>query len=223
MPSTLLPIDLGFVNCYLVQTGDGFILVDTGIPAQRSKVEAALAQAGCEPGKLKLIVITHGDIDHTGGAAHLREKYASRIAMHPLDAAMVENGDLRPQRKVKSRLMRLMHVFMRLAGGTDRLAANFERFKPDVLLEDGQSLLEYGFDATVLHLPGHTAGSLALLAANGDLIAGDTLENRRQPHSTQIVADEAALAASLARLSKLSLATIYPGHGRPFEWKQFKN
>ena len=38
--------------------------------------------AGCKLGSLKLIVLTHGDFDHTGNAAYLRHKYAIKIAMH---------------------------------------------------------------------------------------------------------------------------------------------
>ena len=224
MPAEIQPLSLGFVNGYLAPAGDGFILVDTGMRGQRDVLEKALSAAGCTPGRLKLIILTHGDIDHTDNGAYLRQKYGARIAMHALDAPMVANGDLRPKRIVKSRLMRLMHAVMRLMGGTERMAANFERFTPDLNLEGGQSLTPFGFDATVHHLPGHKPGSIGLLARTGELIAGDTLENQGgRPRPTQIVADEAQLATSLASLAKLGITTVYPGHGKPFRWSQFSS
>jgi glyoxylase-like metal-dependent hydrolase (beta-lactamase superfamily II) len=223
MPSEIRTINLGFVNCHLVKTGDGFILVDTGIRSSRADLEKALLNAGCQPGNLKLIVLTHGDIDHTSNAAYLRQKYKTSIAMHRDDSRMVENGEMRPKRKVKSLFLRVMHVVMRISGGNRKMSAGFDRFTPDIYLEEGQSLKEYGFDATVLHLPGHTKGSIAILADNGDLISGDILENRGRPRPTTIVDDEAELAASLERLSKPGITTVYPEHGKPFAWEQFAN
>ena len=57
------------VNCYLVRTDKGYILIDTGMSNQRSAIEQELEQAGCKPGTLKLIILTHGDSDHCGNAA----------------------------------------------------------------------------------------------------------------------------------------------------------
>jgi hydroxyacylglutathione hydrolase len=73
-----LPYKLGSVNCYLVKIDGGYVLIDTGSSNRRSELESALESAGCKPGNLKLIVITHGDFDHVGNTACLREKFASR-------------------------------------------------------------------------------------------------------------------------------------------------
>ena len=73
----IIPIDLGGVNCYLVSAGDGFILVDTGVASLRAKLEQSLLAAGCKPGNLKRILITHGDLDHAENAAYLRDKYGA--------------------------------------------------------------------------------------------------------------------------------------------------
>jgi len=82
------------VNCYLVRTGDGFILIDTGRTNKRSAIEKELESAGCQPGNLTLIVLTHGDFDHCGNAAYLRKKFGTQIAMHKDDSGMVERGDM---------------------------------------------------------------------------------------------------------------------------------
>jgi hydroxyacylglutathione hydrolase len=221
MTSEIRVINLGFVNCYLVKTDRGFILVDTGIRGRRSGLEKALISSGCKPGNLQLIILTHGDIDHTDNGAYLRDKYQARIAIHRNDSPMVENGAMRPKRKVKSLLLRMMHVLMRISGGMEKMTAGFEKFTPDLFLEEGQSLKEYGFDATVLHIPGHTKGSIGILTGNGDLLSGDTLENRNGPHPATIVENEVELAASLERLKQLDIKTVYPGHGKPFPWQQF--
>ena len=82
------------VNCYLIKTDTGHILIDTGFASRRTQLEHALTEAGCEPGKLALIVLTHGDSDHVGNAPYLREKYGAKIALHSADWGMVEHADM---------------------------------------------------------------------------------------------------------------------------------
>ena len=77
-----LPFRLGSVNCYLIETDDGFVLIDTGGSNKRADLVRALEGAGCKPGNLNLIVLTHGDFDHIGNCAFLREKFGTRAAMH---------------------------------------------------------------------------------------------------------------------------------------------
>ena len=49
------------VSCYLVRAGTGFVLIDTGLATRRAELRRALEAAGCRPGDLRLIVLTHGD------------------------------------------------------------------------------------------------------------------------------------------------------------------
>lgn len=86
-------IRLGGVNCYLIAADDGFVLIDSGTPEKREALDAELTSAGCRPGSLRLVVLTHGDYDHAGNAAHLRDKYGTRIAMHRDDSGRVERAD----------------------------------------------------------------------------------------------------------------------------------
>ena len=92
--SLSLPYRLGSGNCYLVKTDTGYILIDTGSSNKRTDLERELEGAGCKPGYLKLIVLTHGDFDHTGNAAYLRQKFGTEIAMHYDDSGMAERGDM---------------------------------------------------------------------------------------------------------------------------------
>ncbi|HVN48678.1 MAG TPA: MBL fold metallo-hydrolase, partial [Bacteroidota bacterium] len=55
-----------FVNAYLLNVQDGFILIDTGFSMHWPRLEKELLHAGCLPDRLKLVLITHGDVDHIG-------------------------------------------------------------------------------------------------------------------------------------------------------------
>jgi hydroxyacylglutathione hydrolase len=213
-PITLsLPFFFGSVNCYLIKTDTGYILIDTGSPKNRADLEKALIKGGCQPGTLTFIIITHGDFDHIGNAAYLRQKFGAKIAMHASDAGMAERGDMFWNRKKGNRLFRSLAPTLFRFG-----AAN--RFRPDIMLADGADLSQHGFDATVLSLQGHSNGSIGILTSAGDLFCGDLLENTRQPSLNSIMDDALAAKASLEKLGGFKINTVYPGHGKPFspEW-----
>ncbi len=210
----LLPYHLGSVNCYLIETDTGYILIDTGGSNKRTDLERELASAGCKPGNLQLIVITHGDFDHTGNARYLREKYGTKIAIHPDDAGMLERGDMFWNRKKGNMLIRLIAPL--LFGFTKS-----NRSQPDLSIEDGYDLSEYGFDAQVLSLPGHSKGSIGILTDGGDLFCGDLLKNVDKPVLNDIIDDRVVANASVERLKSLNIQTVYPGHGKPFPMEQF--
>jgi len=202
------------VNCYLVKTPSGYILIDTGLPKRRNDLVRELETAGCKPGDLRLIIITHGHIDHNGNTAYLRERHDARIAMHSGDSAMTESGDMFTG--VKGLTIAIVKILLPLLG-----LSRYDSFRPDIILEDGHDLSEHGFDARVVHVPGHSKGSIAILTTGGDLFCGDILGNTGKPAKTTIVDDSAELDASVERLRTLEIKTVYPGHGRPFRMEQF--
>jgi hydroxyacylglutathione hydrolase len=204
-----LPYRLGSVNCYLVETDTGFILIDTGGSNKRAELEKEPIGAGCQPGRLQLIVLTHGDFDHTGNAAYLREKFGAPIAMHEDDAGMAERGDMSWNRKSGNILFRMIAPLLFRFSKSDR-------FEPDFYLEEGHDLSDYGFDARVLSIPGHSRGSIGILTAGGDLFCGDLLENTNQPGLNSIMDDSATANVSVEKLRSLGINTVYPGHGKPF-------
>jgi hydroxyacylglutathione hydrolase len=205
-----LPFGMGGVNCYLLLGRSGFILVDTGASNARAELEKALLAAGCEPNHLKLVVLTHGDFDHSGNAAYLHCQYGTPLAMHSSDAGMVAHGDMFVNRKRPNWIVRRL---IPLATGFSRK----ERFTPDILLEDGSDLSRYGVKAKVLSIPGHSLGSIGILTSAGDLFCGDLFENQAGPKLNSIMDDKAAAEASLERLRDLKISKVYPGHGEPFE------
>ena len=202
------------VNCYLVRTSHGFILIDAGRTNKRGTIEKELVSVGCLPGNLKLIVLTHGDFDHCGNAAYLRKKFGTQIAMHKDDSGMVERGDMLWNRNKQNILMRIIFkLFFRLSKS--------DRFKPDLYIDEGYDFSGFGFDAKVLYIPGHSKGSIGILTASGDLFCGDLLANVDKPEVWSIIDDSVAAHASVEKLKRLQINTVYPGHGQPFPMELF--
>jgi hydroxyacylglutathione hydrolase len=212
----LATLRFGGTNAYLFQSEAGYLLIDTGYPYQRALLERELERLGCRPGNLKLIVLTHGDIDHTGSCAYLREKYHAPIAMHAGDTVMcLKDGVTRDRGKLPPDFppVLILWFIASLFGFLLRRLTwrqPYEPFAPDLLLEDGQSLAEHGFNLRVLYTPGHSQGSISLLTEGGDLVCGD-LFVQVWGHLLKAID-----AAGLARLKVLNVRTVYPGHGEAF-------
>ena len=225
MQPEIQTIPLGGVNCFLIHIPDGFILVDTGFMNKRADLEKALDAAGCRAGSLKLILVTHGDTDHTGNCAYLREKYGAKIAMHPADVEMAETGDMNKSRSAKPDMVSGFGKAIIFIGGllnAINKSNPYETFTPDFTVEEGYDLSSLGFDAQVIHLPGHSKGSIGILTSSGDLLCGDVLMNMGKPRFHFLVDDKETYLASLKKMQNLGIKTVYPGHGKPFAMEQFK-
>ncbi len=211
MKSNVATINLGGVNCYLAKCPDGFVLIDTGFSARRKLLLKALRKAGCRPGNLTFVLITHGDSDHAGNASYLQEEFGAPVGMHPDDFGMVQLGDMNWNRKPKADAMSLV---MKVLGFMVRLIAKqqFDTFTPDVAVHDGFDLSPFGFNAKAVHIPGHSKGSLGVLAEDGSFYCGDFLYTTP---GMNFVDDGEARARSLSRLRTLDIKAVFPGHGRP--------
>lgn len=187
-------------NAYVVETGDALVLVDTGITRAARRVLAFLARLGRQPADLTHIVVTHCDIDHIGGAAAVRAATGARLAVHAADAAVVAGR--RPPVKGGP----AMRVIVR--------AARFRPAEPDVLLADGDVV----GGLRVLHVPGHTPGSIALVRGDvvlsGDALLGDR-HGRVRPPDPRLALDRAEAARSAELIRAQGCRLVLPGHGRP--------
>jgi len=199
-------------NCYLLTTEKGFVLIDTGGKLKRRKLEQELVSEGCKPGNLDLILVTHGDFDHTGNCVYLREKYDTKIAMHHDDAGMVEQGDMFWNRQTGNIIMKKLI----------NLTFNIRRFTPDFHLDEHSDLSRYGLNAKVLYLPGHSKGSIGILTSDKDLFCGDLFTNRRKPEPNSLADNLDELNESIDKVKSLEIHTMYPGHRQPFQMSSYK-
>ena len=163
------------------------IAIDTATPSLAWIAEELAARAWT----LKLIVSTHGHWDHIGDNAAVSAHTGAEIAVHPLDRArLTDPGPLWAPFEIVPSI-------------------------PAVELAEGGEVRFGTIRLRVLHTPGHTEGSVCLLAADdGRLFSGDTLFAGGWGRVDLPGGDPAAMATSLARLSELEDAVgVFPGHG----------
>jgi len=218
MNHEIITINFTGVNCYLVKTGESYVLIDTGFSFRRRAIERELEKAGCKPGNLRLIIITHADSDHTGNAVYLRDKFGALIAMHRAESVATEKGNMCLNRKLSKKSTRIMaRLVFKLPFAT---LGKSGRFTPDLYIENGHDFSEYGFNAKALYLPGHSSGSVGILTAEGELFCGDLFRNNGKPSKNSLIDDLTEMNDSIERLKGLNIKTVYPGHGKSFPFAE---
>jgi glyoxylase-like metal-dependent hydrolase (beta-lactamase superfamily II) len=193
-------------NCWIYQIGEkDAAIIDPGDDAD--VIVRALKDANLFP---KYILLTHGHFDHIAAVRDLHETYNSQIAIHRLDSEYLG------AEAYKTHMTSAKAAFGSSAGVVyliDSFLPPGKRELPPagILLEEG-SVID---SLTVLHLPGHTPGSVAFWDKEaGILFTGDTLFKQGYGRTDLPGGNETALIASLRRLFVMDAAIkVFPGHG----------
>ncbi|QNK86264.1 MBL fold metallo-hydrolase [Sporosarcina sp. resist] len=132
------------------------VLIDTGFPGQIEDLRVEMSKVGVSFDKLKVVILTHQDIDHIGSLPEILQECGNNIKVyaHDLDKPYIQ-GDLP--------LLKDGHL------------DNPPKGKVDDTLKDGQEL-PYCGGIHVIHTPGHTPGHISIfLKQSKTLIAGDSM------------------------------------------------
>ena len=207
------------VNVYLVEDVSGVTIVDAGLPGQWDEVEAELAVMGRSAEDIRGVVLTHGDTDHIGFAERLRSERGVPIHVHEADAARAR-GEVKKDvgwgpMKVGPLTRFLWYTARR--GGL--------RITPvaEVVTFSDRAILDLPGSPRVIHIPGHTPGSVAIhipavdaLFVGDALTTGHVLTGALGPAPAPFTIDSALAQASLAKLDAISATWVLPGHGAPW-------
>jgi glyoxylase-like metal-dependent hydrolase (beta-lactamase superfamily II) len=198
-------------NCYLLRGEDGVVLVDPGPPGVSDRVIAAAQRGGVDPGEVRLILVTHGHLDHYGAAPGVRAWCGAPVAASPgePDFSRDRRNALPPAQTVRGAIVRAIYL---LLASLTHLAP----LETDLALDEGDDLAAYGLEGRIIRLPGHAPGSLGIVTPDGQALIGDLLVNYTVPSQPMYLSDEEAWELSCQRLRALEPRTVYVGHGEPF-------
>ncbi|MEU3620301.1 MBL fold metallo-hydrolase [Streptomyces sp. NPDC006872] len=203
------------VNAYLL-LGRQPVIVDAGTPGSAQLIYDQVAAHGVDPKDVRLIVVTHGHIDHFGSAAELSRLTGAPIAGHIADLDIYRAG------RVSDPYLSIGwfgHLFAR----SSRVRETTEGFEPNVLIRGETHLSDFGVEARIMPTPGHTAGSVSVLTDDGDLVAGDLVATpflgfgKGRPANPPFHDDRLGNLASLRRMLALGPTKLHVGHGAPLD------
>ena len=176
-------------NCYLLKAPQGWILFDA-------------PEGSCEWVKsfgvdLKLLLLTHGHVDHVQDVARIKRQFGCPIGCHPLTGPMISDRE-----------------FFRSFG----FALEIEPVQPDFLIEETPSRDFLGSQFQVLDVPGHCPGSLCFFLPNDRLLIGGDLLFAGSIGRGDLPGGDIDLLVQEIRKKIFPLGddvTVLPGHGPP--------
>ena len=131
-------------SVYLVACGDDLVLIDAGAGDSFDRLVDNIKSLGFKPEHLVAAIATHAHIDHIGALHQFREEFGAQIVAHELEAKAIETGT---------------------GTGAEFYGVAYTPCKVDVKLSGLPEVLLYGGrELKVIHIPGHTPGSIAVYA-----------------------------------------------------------
>jgi len=225
--------ELEFVNCYALDDGDGWTLVDAGFgdAPTRALWPSVLAHPAFGGRPVRRIVITHYHPDHYGAAGWLSRALGVPVAMLP--------GGHRLTRRLAgfdpAEVEAAVTAHYRRCGFTGDAAAamaatrpRFSRSYPDLAdsvepLADGVVVRAGGSDWRVIETAGHSPFHACLWSAERDvLLVGDQILPKISPNVSAGWWDPdldgvgAFLAANARLVATVGEPLLLPGHFEPF-------
>ena len=194
-------------QAYVWDTGEGLVLVDTGVAGSETAITDALEGLGRDPRDVREILVTHSHNDHRGSLAALVGATGATVLAHDFDAPVIRGAEPEPPPDLTD----AERPFAEAIIPRVPTAPPAEVGRP---VRDGDTTLGGG---VIVHVPGHTSGSIALHVPRlGLLFTGDTIaamEGRLILGPFNV--DRAAAATSVRRLAQLEFEVACFGHGEP--------
>ena len=192
-------------------TGD-LSVIDAGLMGKgRYKIDSILKE-GIELSDIKRVIMTHTHLDHIGCLAEIRKEIPhAELWVHRSEAESLEQGD--------ERAVWGMDMFQSMCQAQYGIKPGSFKFQVDRMLEGGESLNIGGMAWEVLHIPGHSLGSIGLyyrpekILIPGDVVYADYAIGRFDLHG----ASGAQHRDSLLSLAELEVDILLPGHNRIVE------
>ena len=216
-------------NVYLIEGGDGHIMVDSGWDSQESlfALQEGVRGANLKLRDIKTVVITHIHPDHYGLSGKIKQICGAQLAMHRIDASFIST-----RYKDFTELIKKTEELLRQNGVPDDELPQLKEASlwmnkfvtpdpPEVTLEDGETISNDSFEFEVLWTPGHSPGHICLFERERKFIlTGDHVLYDTTPHvgfnpqsGNNPLGD---YVSALKKLERLKVHFVLPGHGPVF-------
>jgi glyoxylase-like metal-dependent hydrolase (beta-lactamase superfamily II) len=184
-------------------------IIDAGLVGKGDYKLGSIDRLGIDFASIKRVIMTHTHLDHIGCLSEILEQMPwAELWVHDIEARPLEAGD--------ERIVYGMEMFKSMCMSQYNLKPGFFSFRVDRSLYGGEDLELGGITWEVMHVPGHSPGSIALydrqrrILIPGDVVYADYAIGRFDLHG----ASGSEHKESLVRLGELDVDTLLPGHNR---------
>jgi glyoxylase-like metal-dependent hydrolase (beta-lactamase superfamily II) len=195
-------------NVFLLSKDGKNILVDTSPASMWKKLDRQLKRLGLD--RLDALILTHTHYDHGGNAARIQEKYKARVIVHSSEGPFLAGGEA----IVIHGTNRLGRMLIDGIGKNIAPKLACPPCRPDILVDGDLSLADYGFNARIIHTPGHSPGSQSVIVDDEIALVGDAMFGLL-PWSVfpPFASDARQMVESWGKLLATGCRLFLPSHG----------
>ena len=214
---------IGMSNGFLIRQGETVLAVDGGGEPNPDAFRKVCEDNGIDCKKIKLIILTHGHVDHFINLAAVKEMTGAPLLCHKKAERFAREG-LEPTVFGRNRMGKEVIKFQAQMGNPISVIPKVD---VDMTFEGEYDLKPWGVDGKIIETPGHSVCSTAIILESGDVIVGDTIAAPPgMPMCLAFLKDteedvNAILYESVNTILK-SAKMIYSGHGGPFTPEEVK-
>jgi glyoxylase-like metal-dependent hydrolase (beta-lactamase superfamily II) len=159
----------GHSNVFLLSNGEKRILIDTSPGYRWKKLNKRLKVLQID--RLDYLILTHTHYDHAGNSLRMKNQYHAKVIVHKSEAAFLLSGKNSLFYGTNAYTYLLVKLLF-------RPFVNRVFYKPcpyDILVDSTYDMKTMGFNAYILHTPGHSEGSLSVIVDNEIAMVGDCM------------------------------------------------
>jgi glyoxylase-like metal-dependent hydrolase (beta-lactamase superfamily II) len=215
----LISFQAGMSNAFYIVGEKGVIAVDSGADIGEEAFLDQCKNAGIEPGDIKLIIITHGHVDHFMNLPAMKAVTGAPILCHKDAAHFLINGEM-PDVDICGRTQFGIDLLEKQAKEGPPVA-EAPKIDPDIIIDGEYDLNEWGVQGKIIHTPGHSRGCISVVLDSGEAIVGDLFaaeafhEDADMPYFCYPGARFEEAQESVQKLLDLNVQILYSGHGNP--------
>ena len=192
----------------MLTNGEQNILIDTSPKSKWNKLEKRFEELGIK--HIDYLILTHTHFDHAGNAHAIREKYHSKVIVHREEASYLTSGD----NIVRNGTLAFTRILVKLFAKRILQGCRYEPCLYDFLVDSTFDLAAFGFNASIIHTPGHSIGSMSVIVDDEIAIVGDAMFGIFKgsvfpPYAT----DAKQMINSWGVLLKTNCTLFLPAHG----------
>lgn len=210
----------GFTNIFFLFNGQTGILVDTGSRGEANKIQKWLMRSGYGIEQINYIFLTHAHYDHAGSAADLKKISGSKVIIQKEALKYLQNG-FKPIPRGTTPMFKLISKMGKMRESIERKVGSYPPLEADIEFDDKMDLNPMGFDAKIIHTPGHTSGSSSLVFGDRALV-GDCMFNMRGTIYPGFADDEETLKTTWQHILTWDVKWFYPAHGKRFSMDKLR-
>ncbi|MEO8456222.1 MAG: MBL fold metallo-hydrolase [Chloroflexota bacterium] len=220
---------LGWVNSYVINTDEGYALVDVGwdTPDSLEALRKGLDDLNIPLESIRRLIITHNHPDHYGLAGRLVQLASCGVMMHRLDAVHIESRYVN-MTQLEAEMTQWLRThgapkdeLLDMVKGSEMILNRVNIVNPDIQVDGGERITGGKLEWEIVWTPGHSIGHICLYErTTKSFMSGDHILNPISPsiglHAQSMGNPLSDYLASLQAIRDRDVEVVLPAHGDEF-------